>query len=179
MRQHLIAAGAGALLLFLLVGGLWVGLSHVIPAGLPRSIFIVAMGFVFLTAYVWLLVARVRVILKGTRHLLRHGLIAVAQVLAMLVSFGAVYQKVGIIDSTRPDSPVVHEFWTSVYYSVVTFTTLGYGDFYPQGVGRALAGMQALTGYIILGVLASVAANVVSPHSPAGRADDGGDDGDR
>lgn len=86
----------------------------------------------------------------------------------MLISFGVVDRTLGIIGNTRPDSPVVHEFWASLYYSVVTFTALGYGDFYPQGIGRALVGMQALTGYIVLGLLASVTANVVSPHNPAG-----------
>lgn len=168
----MIAAGAGVLLGFVVLGGLWVGLTQIIPAGLPRSIFVVGVGFLFLVAYVWLLTSRVRLILEGTQHLVRHALIAAAEVLAMLVSFGAVYQKIGIIDNTRPESPLVHDFWAAVYYSVVTFTTLGYGDFYPQGVGRALAAMQALTGYIILGLLASVAANVVSPHSPAGWADE-------
>lgn len=170
-RQHPIAAGTGILLLFVLVGGVWVGLVRLIPAGLPRSVFAVALGLVFLVAYVWLLVSRVRVILGGSKHLLLQTGNAAAEVAAMLVSFGAVYQKLGIIDNTRPGSPVVHEFWTSVYYSVVTFTTLGYGDFYPQGIGRVLAGMQALTGYVILGLLASTAASVVSPHSPAGRSE--------
>lgn len=169
MRKHLIAAGAGVLLLFVLVGGLWVGLARLIPSGLPRSVFIVALAFAFLVSYVWLLISRVRVILVGSEHLLFHGLVAAAEVVAMLVAFGAVYQEVGIIDNTRPGSPVVHEFWSSVYYSVVTFTTLGYGDFYPQGIGRVLAGMQALTGYIMLGLLASTAASVISPYSPAGR----------
>lgn len=168
----MIAAGAGALLVFVVLGGLWVGLVRIIPAGLPRSVFIVGVGFLFLVAYVWLLTSRVRRILEGTQHLLRHAVIAAAEVLAMLVSFGAVYQKIGIIDNTRPESLLVHDFWAAVYCSVVTFTTLGYGDFYPHGVGRALAAMQALTGYIILGLLASVAANVVSPHSPAGWANE-------
>ena len=170
MKQRTVAAGTGVLLFFLVAGGLWVGLVQLIPPGLPRSIFIVALGFFFLVSYGWQLVSRVRVILAGTPHLIRHGLIAVAEVLGMLLAFAAVYRKIGIIDSTQPNSPVVHEFWTSLYYSVVTFTTLGYGDFYPQGIGRALAGMQALTGYIVLGLLASVTANVVSPNEKAGWA---------
>lgn len=172
MRQRTAAAGTGVLLFFLIAGGLWVSLVQVIPPGLPRSIFIVALAFFFLVSYGWQLILRVRVILAGTPHLLRHGMIAVAEVAGMLLAFGAVYQKLGIIDTTRSGSPVVHEFWISVYYSVVTFTTLGYGDFYPQGIGRALAGMQALTGYIVLGLLASVTASVVSPHSEAGWAEE-------
>jgi len=37
-------------------------------------------------------------------------------------------------------------FFSSLYYSVVTFTTLGYGDFTPVGVSRAIAAIEAFTG---------------------------------
>jgi hypothetical protein len=37
-------------------------------------------------------------------------------------------------------------FLSSLYYSVVTFTTLGYGDFTPVGISRAIAAMEAFTG---------------------------------
>lgn len=35
---------------------------------------------------------------------------------------------------------------SSLYYSVVTFTTLGYGDFTPVGISRAFAAVEAFTG---------------------------------
>jgi hypothetical protein len=37
-------------------------------------------------------------------------------------------------------------FLSSLYYSVVTFTTLGYGDFTPIGISRAIAAIEAFTG---------------------------------
>jgi len=37
-------------------------------------------------------------------------------------------------------------FFSSLYYSVVTFTTLGYGDFTPVGISRAVAAFEAFTG---------------------------------
>ncbi|PKG82013.1 potassium transporter Kef [Colwellia sp. 75C3] len=37
-------------------------------------------------------------------------------------------------------------FFSSLYYSVVTFTTLGYGDFTPVGISRAIAAIEAFTG---------------------------------
>jgi hypothetical protein len=37
-------------------------------------------------------------------------------------------------------------FYSSLYYSVVTFTTLGYGDFTPVGISRAIAAIEAFTG---------------------------------
>ncbi|WP_440875339.1 ion channel [Thalassotalea sp. PLHSN55] len=39
-----------------------------------------------------------------------------------------------------------HIFLSCLYYSVVTFTTLGYGDFTPIGFSRAIAAMEAFTG---------------------------------
>jgi len=40
----------------------------------------------------------------------------------------------------------VNFFLSSLYYSVVTFTTLGYGDFTPVGISRAIAAVEAFTG---------------------------------
>ncbi|GIU21695.1 pentapeptide repeat-containing protein [Shewanella schlegeliana] len=37
-------------------------------------------------------------------------------------------------------------FFNCIYYSVVTFTTLGYGDFTPIGFSRAIAAFEAFTG---------------------------------
>ncbi|WP_220770398.1 ion channel [Shewanella sp. MBTL60-007] len=37
-------------------------------------------------------------------------------------------------------------FLNCIYYSVVTFTTLGYGDFTPVGFSRAIAAFEAFTG---------------------------------
>lgn len=43
-------------------------------------------------------------------------------------------------------------FTNALYFSVVTFTTLGYGDFQPLPDLRLLAGLQALVGYMYLGL---------------------------
>ena len=37
-------------------------------------------------------------------------------------------------------------FFSCLYYSVVTFTTLGYGDFTPVGISRSIAAIEAFTG---------------------------------
>lgn len=44
-------------------------------------------------------------------------------------------------------------FTDSIYYSTVTFTTLGYGDFYPLGYLRVAAASEAFLGGISLGFL--------------------------
>ncbi|MFZ5866429.1 MAG: pentapeptide repeat-containing protein [Thermodesulfobacteriota bacterium] len=57
--------------------------------------------------------------------------------------------------------------WTSMlYYSVVTFTTLGYGDIRPITEGAAMVVMvEVILGYIMLGGLISILANKVARRS--------------
>lgn len=54
-----------------------------------------------------------------------------------------------------------HETWLSpIYYSVVTITTLGYGDVLPASVaGQVVAMAQVVTGYLMLGGLLSIFSN--------------------
>lgn len=62
----------------------------------------------------------------------------------------------GIIDTSIQDSiKVINEYYPCLYFSVVTFTTLGYGDFRPTKNARAFAAVKALFGYILLGILVS------------------------
>ncbi|MFZ5791518.1 MAG: potassium channel family protein [Pseudomonadota bacterium] len=42
-----------------------------------------------------------------------------------------------------------------VYFSVVTYSTIGYGDLYPIGGTRLLAGVEAVTGLLLIGWSAS------------------------
>jgi len=52
------------------------------------------------------------------------------------------------------------DFWTMLYYSVVTFTTLGFGDITPLYQTAAWWVMaEVITGYVMLGGLISIFAN--------------------
>ncbi len=44
-----------------------------------------------------------------------------------------------------------------LYFSYVTFTTVGYGDMSPTGFCRGLAVAEAVTGYILLGMFVAAA----------------------
>lgn len=41
-------------------------------------------------------------------------------------------------------------FLDLVYFSAVTYTTVGYGDFVPTGAVRFLCGMEALSGFVLI-----------------------------
>ena len=45
----------------------------------------------------------------------------------------------------------IETFETAVYFSFVTFTTLGYGDITLSESGRVLSGIQALNGILLVG----------------------------
>lgn len=67
---------------------------------------------------------------------------------AVLYSFtGLDYQ--GTIHQISRDQSMTENIsllFSSIYFSVVTFTTLGYGDFNPIGLSRAIAAIEAFTG---------------------------------
>ena len=156
-------AASGSFLALLLTGSVWISATRFLPDGVPREVAVVTIGGVFVGVFVWLLIRQVRAIMGGTDDVWPTVIATVLNLALLIMAFAWAYQMIGITDNTGLQGEVTHDFMTSVYYSIVTFTTLGYGDFYPRGVGRVLAAMEALTGYLILGILASTAASVLSP----------------
>jgi hypothetical protein len=47
-------------------------------------------------------------------------------------------------------SPQALHFFDYVYFSAITFTTVGFGDLVPHGPVRFLSGMEALTGLVLI-----------------------------
>ncbi|SFS10806.1 Pentapeptide repeat-containing protein [Halomicrobium zhouii] len=64
---------------------------------------------------------------------------------------------------TAPQFVLVEAFYKSLYFSIVTFTTLGYGDVRPVGnFARGLAGVEALLGQLLVAVLVFVLTRRIS-----------------
>lgn len=53
----------------------------------------------------------------------------------------------------NPALPPLERLWESGYFSLVTATTVGYGDILPQGLSKGMAGLQAAVGVLIFGIL--------------------------
>ncbi len=50
-----------------------------------------------------------------------------------------------------------YNFWSMLYYSIVTFTTLGFGNVVPEtGLAAFWVAMEVITGYVMLGGLISI-----------------------
>ena len=63
------------------------------------------------------------------------------------------------VNSTIHNVPLKGDFTASLYFSIVTWTTLGYGDFSPEHNIRIIAALQAMLGYVSMGVFVGLLAN--------------------
>ncbi len=77
---------------------------------------------------------------------------------AVLYSFtGLNYQdNIHNIGSQHSFTENLSIFFSSLYFSVVTFTTLGYGDITPVNISRAIAAIEAFTGSFTLALFVVV-----------------------
>ncbi|HBQ37008.1 MAG TPA: two pore domain potassium channel family protein [Rhodobacteraceae bacterium] len=69
-----------------------------------------------------------------------------------VLCFGLIYLQTGIVS----DDGVQHLALDAVYFSAVTFSTLGYGDFAPDQSARLVAAFQAILGNLHLGMVVGV-----------------------
>ena len=88
--------------------------------------------------------------------------------IAVVVGFGALYALFtpighGIGENLKPLSDVT--FWTGIYFSVVTISSLGYGHMHPMGFSKALACAEVLIGIAVIGIMiAKVTSQRLSYH---------------
>ncbi|MHB8998005.1 MAG: potassium channel family protein [Thermoanaerobaculia bacterium] len=74
---------------------------------------------------------------------------------AALSTFALLYASLGLI-SPRSD------WFDPFYFSVVTFTTLGYGDVHPVGIlGKMVASAESMAGLVMFGILLTFIGNRV------------------
>ena len=74
--------------------------------------------------------------------------------LLVIVTFGACHHILGISPIRDGTLGVID----ALYFSTVTFTTLGYGDILPSNLGRPVAAFEAIVGYVYLGMVVGSAA---------------------
>jgi len=73
-------------------------------------------------------------------------------VLFFISTYAAAYYFSGWID--EKGNPFRLDCWDSIYFSVVTFTTLGYGDITPKThLLKFLAGSEAILGAFSMGLI--------------------------
>lgn len=60
-----------------------------------------------------------------------------------------------------PDQAGLNSFYQAAYFSIVTFTTLGYGDITLIGQWQFLAGMEAMVGIAVFGLTTAISFAVI------------------
>jgi hypothetical protein len=89
----------------------------------------------------------------------RSLLLWAAWALGLALLFAFVYW-LGFEGSFKVPDELGFSLWTMTYYSVVTFTTLGFGDVTPITTGASvLVTIEVILGYLMLGGLISIFAN--------------------
>lgn len=90
----------------------------------------------------------------------RQALLCYAMMLVLITLFySGLYERFGIIG---PDGPSF-ERSDCLYFSIVTLTTLGYGDFRPAPQARFWAASQGAIGYILIGILVGMIMSIYAP----------------
>lgn len=111
-----------------------------------------------------LLSQRILVFLVEDVSLLVYSLIFVV----IVIGFGIVYTCLtpighGIGQNLTPLSETTLR--GGIYFSVVTVSSLGYGDMHPVGISKALAGLEVLLGLAVIGIMiAKVTSQRLSYH---------------
>ena len=72
---------------------------------------------------------------------------------SIILTFSAIYRGFGVLSGEHHVFP---SFSASLYFSTVTWTTLGYGDFQPTEQLQLLAAGQAGLGYLFLGLIVAI-----------------------
>lgn len=167
MRYRYFVTTTAAFIAVVLTGGAWIGVAQGIAPGQP-GLLVSVLGGAFSIAFVWLLIARLRSLLAHPeRRMLELALLGVNFAI-LIFAFAWVHHQIGLMDLSGPAPRATRDFGDAVYFSVVTSTTLGYGDFIPMGPGRPVAALQALLGYCILGILVSTGYQIIAPHTAPG-----------
>jgi Ion channel len=153
--RRVMAAIGASLVIFELLHR-WVRVPELVSSAL--------LGLAFLPILILSVVAVVARLLHDPDAFLRTARHLVGLLAAVNVFFAVLYAELGITSSLAPGAEV-RDFWTCLYFSVTTFTSLGFGDFVPTAETRLIAAVEALTGYVLLGLSVACAFFLLTHHA--------------
>ena len=78
---------------------------------------------------------------------------------ALILIFAAMYRALGLVSDA---GLVKASFSTAIYFSIVTWTTLGYGDYAPPPDIQLIAAFEAGAGLVFFGLLIGLAVALIT-----------------
>ncbi len=91
--------------------------------------------------------------LRQIRSLLRavvFEIILLSLTVSLILTYAAIYRSLGLL--LHGDDPI-NDPATCLYFSIITWTTLGYGDITPSHPARFWAASEAIVGYVMMALL--------------------------
>jgi hypothetical protein len=82
------------------------------------------------------------------------SILFIVQNIILVFVFAGIYRAAGLDDGVP--NHLDHNASTALYFSIITWTSVGYGDFSPPPEIRMVAATEAIFGYIFLAVLAGI-----------------------
>jgi len=128
--------------------------KYQIPIGIVILILFLSLNFVFI-----LEIIRFINHYHASNEVFREFWIIFAFGFLNILVFAFAYQMFGICCNNK--APIKGDILTSLYFSIVTWTTLGYGDLKPVLELRLFAALEALIGYLYMAVLVGLFLNLV------------------
>lgn len=75
----------------------------------------------------------------------------------IILTFGILYSDVGVLSGQGiGQQELLRGISVGLYFSVVTWTNLGYGDLQPLPTIRWVAALESIFGYVFMGILVSL-----------------------
>ncbi len=105
---------------------------------------------------------------KSIKELYKEYIWVLAVALMNISLFASFYHMFGI---HHGDKIISGDWYNSFYFSIVTWTTLGYGDFSPTENIRLLAALEAMIGYLYMAILVGLLLNL-SQHTMKPQTDE-------
>ena len=78
----------------------------------------------------------------------------------LVLAYATVYMASGLVDTTN-GKETVHASATCIYFSIVTFTRLGYGDFVPVPDARLIAASEGVAGEVVMVLVIALLSKLV------------------
>jgi Ion channel len=91
-------------------------------------------------------------------HRVTFVLLLVGLIVAAIFGYANIYRLLGLVDVDK----VTTDPFTCLYFSIVTWTTLGYGDVRPSDSARLVAASEAMVGYLAMAAFIAMFGNFMN-----------------